>query len=275
MKRFFRPGFFSFLFFLCASAYGLPPKRVVSLLPSHTVFLDSLGAGELLVGVSDAENKATLPSLPRVGGLGLNWEVLVSLKPDLILADVAHKRHDRNFKRLGLPVLYLPSTLAETAEDVFSLIEQVGAALELSEKARRVAEDLQGRLKRVESSLPKAQGPKVYFEIWPRPPQACGPGSLQGNLLKRAGAENILPESSNLMPLVSLEWVPEKAPEVILHTGVVSSREIMARPGWEGVPAVRNRRVCVVDRDLFSRAGPRIVDAFEELVRLLYEPGVP
>jgi ABC-type Fe3+-hydroxamate transport system substrate-binding protein len=59
---------------------------------------------------------------------------------------------------------------------------------------------------------------------------------------------------------------------VILHTGVVPNEAIARRPGWEKIPAVQTRRVFIVNRDRISRAGPAIVDAFEELVDILAQP---
>ena len=61
-------------------------------------------------------------------------------------------------------------------------------------------------------------------------------------------------------------------PEVIILADepAVTPEEVKARPGWEGVSAVRSDRVFAVDPDLVSRSGPRLVDGLEELARLLY-----
>ena len=45
---------------------------------------------------------------------------------------------------------------------------------------------------------------------------------------------------------------------------------VRTRPGWAGVGAVRQGRVVVVDPDLTSRAGPRVVEALEALARALH-----
>jgi len=222
------------LAFLCSLAFAASgsaqgPKRIVSLIPSHSEILKDLGAQDRLVGVSDVESDGAFPDLPRVGGVQPNWEALTALKPDLVLADTSHARHRDIFDRLKLPVIFLPGT-----------------------------------------DVPKGKRPRVYFEIWPLPIQAAARISLRGHRLELAGAENIVPPSKNLTAMVSLEWVPEQAPDVILHTGVIKGSEIAARPGWDRIPAVKSGRIYAVDRDRFSRASGHIVEAFEQLVDLLY-----
>lgn len=268
--------FFAFIapLLLAVSGLAAAPRRVVSLLPSHSEIVAALGAESLLVGVTDVEKEGDFPRVPRVGGVKPNWEVLISLKPDVILADAAHKRYGDNFKRFRLPVLYLESTHAKGFEDVFALIREVGRILERGAAAEKMVADLRARVEATRRRVPPGPGPSVYFEVWPRPLQAVGPVSLQGFLLKQAGGRNILPETPQEMPLVSLEWVPRESPDVILHTGVVESAEIARRPGWAAVPAVAKRHIYIVDRDKFSRAGPHIVDAFEELIALFYSQGV-
>jgi len=255
---------------LLPASVSAEPRRVVSLLPSHTEIVQALGAEGLLVGVSESEKAETLPSLPRAGALAPHWEVLLALRPDLVLADVAHQRYEATFQRFKIPVLFLASTKADDFEDIFVLILEVGKTLAREKEAAALVDGLRRRLAAARARVPSGPGPKAYFEIWPKPLQSCAPVSLQGYLLAQAGAQNIVPPMRKDMPLISLEWVPKQAPEVILHTGVVGSDAIGRRPGWGTIPAVKTGRVYEIDRDLFSRAGPRIVDAFEELLRLLY-----
>jgi iron complex transport system substrate-binding protein len=51
----------------------------------------------------------------------------------------------------------------------------------------------------------------------------------------------------------------------------LAEMELLARkPWWRELPAVRNRRVAVVDgSQMFNRPGPRLVDALEFLVGLI------
>jgi iron complex transport system substrate-binding protein len=244
---------------------------VVSLLPSHSEIVVALGAGDSLVGVSDAERAGEFPSALRVGGLVPRWEVLVALTPDLILADSAHERFQSDFDRFHLPVQFFPATHVKSIEDVFALIESLGRVLDRSSESTVLLARLRAELASLDAGVPSGPRPRVFFEIWPRPLQGVGPVSLQGHLLSRAGFENIVPDTRNEMPLLSSEWVVGARPDLILHTGVSSKDQIIARSGWKQIPAVQRGQVIAVDQDLFSRAGPGIVDALAELHRIRLE----
>jgi iron complex transport system substrate-binding protein len=116
---------FAFFFLLVSSSLFAAPRRVVSLLPSHSEIVVAVGAEETLVGVSDVERAGDFSSVPRVGGLVPRWEALVALAPDMVLADSAHERFQSDFKRFNLPVQFFPATHAKTIEDVFVLIDEI------------------------------------------------------------------------------------------------------------------------------------------------------
>jgi iron complex transport system substrate-binding protein len=262
------------LFLLCFLIHPVAgaahePHRIVSLLPSHTAILAALGILDRVVAVSDAEDPRLYPRIPRVGGMDISWEALAAAKPDLILADVSHRRHDAQFRRLGLPVAYLPSTTARTIEQVFDLVGRVGKLVGREETAERWIAQAAQRARDLDQRRLPPPGPKVYFEIWPQPLQACGPNSLPGHLLARMGARNIVPAGGPDMPIVSPESVVSANPDVILHTGILSDDDIRRRPGWASVNAVKTKRILSVNQDEISRAGPGIIDAWTSLLRLL------
>lgn len=255
---------------LAAPAFGAEVRRVVALIPSHTEIVAALGAQSQLVGLSDAEDKASFPRLPRAGALVPRWEILVELKPDLVLADASQARYAADFARFKIPVKFYQATHAKSVEEVMKLIEEVGADIGRAENARTLLAAMQKRLDALDRRRHALKGdpPRIFFEIWPKPLQAVGPVSLQGHLLTRAGFENVVPDTRNEMPLISAELVVETKPEVILHTGVAKTAAVAGRPGWGGVPAVANARVVKIDPDKYSRAGPRVLDAYEELLSL-------
>lgn len=244
------------------------PRRVVSLLPSHSEIVVALGAQDDLVGVSDAERPTDFEKIPRVGGLSPRWEALVALAPDVILADSAHERFRPDFVRFNLPVQFYPATHAKSIEDVFTIIEDIAKELD----RRKEGDDLLARLRRdladLDGNLPAGPRPRAFFEIWAQPLQGVAPGSLQGHLLERAGYANIIPDTRTEMPLISAEWVAGQQPECIFHTGLSSAEAIAARAGWKKVPAVKNNNIILLDADLFSRAGPRVVDALTTLRKI-------
>lgn len=74
-----------------------PPRRIVSLLPSLTETVCELGDCDKLVGVDRYSNyPARTQALPKLGGLDdTAIELLVSLKPDVVLLGVSARVIDR------------------------------------------------------------------------------------------------------------------------------------------------------------------------------------
>lgn len=241
-------------------------RRVASLVPSHTDIVDALGAGDRLVAVADADKGRD--ALPRAGGLAPRWEVLVSLKPDLVLADVSHRRFAPEFQRHKIPVRFFPATRAGSLQDVFAIVLEVGAAVERPTEARRLVSDLTARAARIDARRPPGRPPRAIFELWPRPLQVAGQSSLPGHLLERAGFVNIAPPTRGDTPLISWEFVLKEKPDYLFHTGVLPAEDFLERPGWKTLPAVEEGRVLLLDPDLFSRAGPGAVDALELLMKI-------
>lgn len=251
------------------SPVGRRPSRIASLLPSHTDILAVLGILDRVVAVSVAEDPLLYPGLPRVGGMEIAWEPLVKLQPDLVLADVSHRRFDVQFKKFRLPVVYLPATEADTVEKILDLVREVGHLTGEGERASRWVKGAERRAALLEARRLPGPGPLVYFEVWPHPLQAFGPRSLPGHLLERVGARNVATEPGQAVPLMSAEALVRADPEVILHTGVISGAAIAGRPGWSSIKAVQEKRILILSRDDFSRAGPRVLDAWEKLADIL------
>src|SRR5438093_11802074 len=93
------------------------PKRIVSIGPSITEFLFALGAGSRLVGTDDfSDEPAAAKSIEKVGGIKVNFEKVVSLKPDLVLiVKVSHGTIDELASAGLLVLLVYPQSVGEGA----------------------------------------------------------------------------------------------------------------------------------------------------------------
>ena len=85
-----------------------PPERIVSLVPSVTEIVFTIGAQDRLAGVTDFCNfPAAARKKPRVGGMiAPNLESIVALRPDLVVATTEGNRHETfdQLAALGIPV---------------------------------------------------------------------------------------------------------------------------------------------------------------------------
>jgi len=238
-----------------------PPQRIVSLLPSLTETVCTLGACQRLVGVDRYSNwPPSVQSLPRLGGgLDPDIERVLAMQPDLVLVAGSTRAADR-LQALGLTVLRLEP---RTHADVQRVLQVVGQALHMPPaEAERAWQTLQTQVQAAAQSLqPQARGLRVYVEVSPTP-HGASEASFIGETLQRMGVVNILPAALGPFPQVNPEFVVRAQPDVIM-AGDSSRASLAQRPGWSGLAAMHSQRLCVFkpeDADTLMRAGPRMAE---------------
>jgi iron complex transport system substrate-binding protein len=241
----------------------------VSLAPHLTEIVFALGAGDRLVGVSEASDfPPEARRLPRVGGVAPDLELIVSLSPDLVLAS----REDNpagalaSLSRLGVPVLATETPdLPAIAGNVRSIGERLGAG----DRGRKLARDLERRLALVRP--PPGRHLSAVILVWADPPQAAGRGTFADDLLRRAGASNIVTRPG--WPVVSAEFLVSADCDAVIFPEQPETRAAFERAfqsgAISGMNAVRAGRTIGIDADLLARPGPRAFDALERLARRL------
>jgi iron complex transport system substrate-binding protein len=252
-------------------------SRIVSLAPSNTEILFAIGAGDQVVGrdqLSDFPEEAK--DVSDIGSTfdALNTELIVSLKPDLVLAaEINTPEQVKQLEDLGLTVYYLknPTTL----EEMYSNLELVAQMTGHSDEASTLIESLKERVAAVDEKIaPISSRPSVFYELDgtdPAKPYTAGKGTFITQLIERAGGHNIAADLEGY-PQLSLEQVVAADPAFIILGDArygVTPESIAERPGWENLSAVKNGKVVPFNDDLVSRPGPRLVDALEELAKLL------
>lgn len=249
-----------------------PPQRVVSLLPSLTETVCELGQCHRLVGVDRYSNwPASIGGLPRLGGgLDPSVEAIVALRPDVVLAAQSSRVVDR-LQALGLKVVALEP---KSHADVQRVLGQVGVLLGLAPAdTQRIWRRIDAAVSAAAQSLPaRVKITRVYFEV-NRAPYAAGPGSFIGETLTRLGVQNIVPASLGTFPQLNPEFVVRANPDLIM-IGDSDFDGLVQRPGWRGIRAVREHRLCVFSRDegdVVVRPGPRMAEAARLMARCLLE----
>jgi iron complex transport system substrate-binding protein len=250
------------------------PQRIVSLLPSLTETVCALGECRRLVGVDRYSNfPASVRALPQVGGgIDPNIEAVVALRPDVVLMATSSRGVER-FEALGLKVLALEP---RSSADVQRVIGQLGQLLEVPD-AQRIWRAIDARVTAAAQSIPPAaRSARVYFEV-SRGPYAAGPGSFLGEMLQRLGVRNIVGPELGPFPRINPEFVVRADPDLIM-IGERNAQGLAQRPGWAGMRAVRQQRLCVfpeAESDILVRPGPRMAEAARLLARCIADKGGP
>jgi iron complex transport system substrate-binding protein len=246
------------------------PQRIVSLLPSLAETVCELGQCARLVGVDRYSTfPASLTKLPQVGGgLDPNIEMVVALRPDVVLMATSSRAGER-LRALGIKVLALEP---KTHADVQRVMLKIGQLLEVAD-AQRIWRAIDAAVMAAAQSLPaSARGTRVYFEVNPGP-YAAGESSFIGETLTRLGAKNIVPSSLGPFPKLNPEYIVRADPDLIM-IGQRSVDGMAQRPGWMGMRAMREQRLCVFstdESDTLVRPGPRMVEGARLMARCLAE----
>jgi len=254
-----------------------PPNRIVSAAPSATELAFAVGLGDEVVAVDTFSNyppEAT--SKPSIGSyVDPDLESIVGADPDLVLVtDVHLAKLVPALEARDIPALVLN---AKSLDGVYLDLLLLGRISGEEERAATLVDELRQRVAKVEQAVAGATAVRTFVELDPTLFTA-GPGTFLDDLVRRAGGTNIAAGATTAYPQLSAEEVVGANPEVIILTDEVlgvSPDAVSARQGWAEVSAVANDRIAVVDPDIVTRPGPRIVDALEQIAHILHPDEVP
>ena len=255
-------------------ALAQPPRRIVSLLPSLTESVCALGQCARLVGVDRYSNwPGSIANLPRVGGgLDPSIEAVVALRPDVVLMATSSRAAAR-LESLGLTVVALEP---KTHADVQRVLGKLGQLLAVPD-AQQVWRTIDASVSAAAQALPATvRGTRVYYEV-SRGPYGAGTSSFIGETLTRLGVQNILPAQLGPFPKLNPEYVVRANPDLIM-VGARSAAGLAERPGWAGIRAVREQRICEFDTvatDMLIRPGPRMAEAARLMAQCLADKAPP
>jgi iron complex transport system substrate-binding protein len=249
------------------------PERLVSIGPSITAFLFALGAGPRVVGVDDfSDEPAEAATREHVGGIKVNFEKVVALKPDLVFSVKFSDGTLEKLQSASLNVLVVdPQSVSDVAKTATLLGKAVGA------DGEALARSIQQRVDAVKTKTATvATRPRVYHEIDASDPAkifTVGPGSYINDLIDIAGGVNIAARAATAYPQLSAEEILRSDPEIIVLAAAAYSAkpaDVAARQGWSVIAAVKNGHIFSIEPNLINRPGPRVGEAAEAYAKLVH-----
>ncbi len=252
-----------------------PARRVIPLYGAFAEMLYAIGAGSTVVGRTQADTfPADITRLPSVGThMRPNVEMILGLKPDLVVQSASRRSTTPEMDRLaeaGIPVVVFA---LKDFEGVFAAMERLGVLTGYGENARSTVRELRRRLDAVRSVCGSiSEKPRLVFEIRADPLAVAGLGGMPNSVMEAVRAVNAvaLPHPivqtsvENLLALDPDAYIVQRGP---MNPSPVPPEK---RPHFNTLRAVRSGRVFMVDEALYSRPGPRAVEAVEDLAHRLY-----
>lgn len=240
-------------------------SKVIGASPPVTYLVYSIDPS-LLAGLNtppDAKlqkflNAETL-KLPVIGGFGgpgsnFNAEVLMSIKPDLVLAwpqrsGAMNPKVEHLLASAGIPWAMVK---LDKMSDYPQAFEFLGELLGHKERGKKLAAYYRGELKKLESAaarIPARKRVTVYFAEEADGLTTVSSNSVHAEAIALAGGKNVYRkegEDRRVKDRISLEQLISYDPEVIIAQNALFFKGIYQDRRWAGVKAVRNHRVYLI-----------------------------
>lgn len=256
-----------------------PATRVVALSAADCEVLYAVGAGDLLVGRGEyCDYPAEVLNAPAVqSGMETNIEQIIALAPQVLLMSTMAQTEEQvnQLEAAGIQVVVSD---AKDIAGVYAAIGMIGALTGHDAQAEAVVASMQGILDALAARAGELAGKSVYFEVSPLQYGlwTAGKGTFMDEIATMLGMTNIFSSATGWAE-ISEEQAIEANPDVIVTIamyfgeGMTPVEEILSRPGWQDVTAVKNGDILNLPNNELSRPGPRIADGAQALFDFVLE----
>jgi len=252
------------------------PQRIVSLSPTATEMLFAIDAGVQVIAVDDQSNYPADAPKTDLSGFEPNVEAIAGHQPDLVVF-----ANDLNDLAAGLDKVGIPGLLhaaAATLDDTYTQIEQLGLVTGHPAEAAELIDDMKAGIDEITASLPSFDVAPTYYHELDQTYFSVTSSTFIGGVYALLGLENIADPADTQgsgYPQLSAEAIIDADPDLIFLADTKccgqSASTVAARPGWDKITAVRNGGVVLLDDDIASRWGPRVVEFLSTVADALKE----
>ena len=238
--------------------------RAVTLAPNLTEIVFAAGAGDVLVGSDDfSDHPPPAKRLPKVGGMQPDVEKITALRPDVVLASTEGNQPSLApaLAAVGVPLFVVKT---DRLNQIASSISRVGSLLGSSfgETAASTLRDQIGRQRRR-----RPIAPRVLFAVWADPLYVGGTGTFADDLITLCGGRNAVVVKG--WPQYSQESLIAMPPDIFLYPDASVTRQSVEKLFDAQPELLRRVQLVPVDENVFTRPGPRVVDAAARLNEII------
>jgi iron complex transport system substrate-binding protein len=246
--------------------------KIVSLSPTATEMLYAIGAGDQVVAVDSLSTypAEVAPKVTKISAYEPSAEAILAYEPDVVLISNDMNKITEQLTSANPEIQVWTGAAAASLDDVYKQLTELGELTGRVDAAEDVVEDMKERIaKALPESTPTATTP-VFYEL-DNTYYSVTSNTFVGALMSQFGFKSIADgvEEGNDYPQLSAEAIVAANPTVIFLADTKccqqSKTTVAARPGWEGIAAVKSGNIVELDDDIASRWGPRIVDLIEQM----------
>jgi len=238
------------------------PQRIISLVPSQTELLFSLGLEKEVVGITKfcVHPHQWFQTKKRVGGTkNIHIDIVRSLNPDLVIANKEENvKEDIESLENDLPVFV---TDVNNLDDALSMMAQIGKITGRAEEGKNLSASIAGLF----AKLPVSTSPiRTAYLIWKGPYMTVGRDSFIHDMLRVAGFENVFNDRTRY-PVTTTEEIRELKPDILMLSSEpypFSEKHLIELEDETGCKAI------LVDGEMFSWYGSRLLHVPDYLLKL-------
>lgn len=255
--------------------FAAPPQRIIPIFASNTEIVTALGLANRVVGIEAyTRYPKEILDRPLVGGrLGFSVDAVVNLHPDFLIVTPSRQAANQlidPMERLGIPIVVV---LTRSVAEILSNIRLVAKIAAIVPRGNEMVSALEARMTRVQERVAGRPKPTVIMitgQLGNGLMLVAREGTYTGDAIVRAGGRFGLPGTIALAQ-VSPEAILQADPDVLLFAGTRQGlADLIGRPGWSEMRAVKGKRAHAVSRVELLIPGPRTFDGIEHLAALFH-----
>ena len=243
------------------------PGAILSLSPTATEMLYAIGAGSQVKGVDSDSNYPPQAPRTKLSGFTPNVEAIAAEKPDLVVVSNDASTLTKRLAAFHIPVLSLPAP--PDIGGVYAEFDQLGQATGHEQQAKKEVATLRAQIRKIIAAAPHHSKPISYYYELDQTFYSVTSDTFIGKLLGLLGMKSIADSARGAAaaggyPQLSAEYVVKANPDFIILADTVCCHQtaatVASRPGWGGMTAVTSKHVIMLNDDIASRWGPRVVN---------------
>ena len=235
-----------------------PPQKIISIVPSQTELLASLGLDKEVTGITKfcVHPQEWFKTKTRVGGTkSLNIPLIKKLQPDLIIANKEEnvkEQIEALAKDFNVWV-----TDVNNLEDALAMIKDVGELTHRTKKAGTLITRIKNEFSQLQTTNYKLQ---TCYLIWQKPYMTVGGDTFINDMMKHCGMQNIF-ENKDRYPEITLEQLQLADCRLVLLSS--EPYPFKQKHVDELQQLLPGKKIILVDGEMFSWYGSRLLQVPE------------
>jgi iron complex transport system substrate-binding protein len=258
------------------------PTAIVSLSPTSTEMLYSIGAGPQVKAVDSYSDYPPGAPVTKLSGYEPNVEAIAKYNPDLVIVASDTSNFNTQMAALKIPVLYAPA--AANLSQAYAEYSPLGKVTGHVAQATREVATIKAKIAHIVATAPHAKkGTTYYYELEPDYYSVTS-ATFVGKLFSLLGLTSVADRakgvaSSGGYPQLNAGFILKANPTYIFLADTIcckaTAASVSARPGWSTMSAVKEHRIVPLNDDIASRWGPRITILLQDVADALEGKQVP